>query len=162
MYKYDVKEKQEQKNFKVENFKITDGTIYCPNNKPLIFNYKYRVKNCDYDRKAEVYKVENCRRCPFKEQCNPINFQKKFNLNLEKTKLHQEAVKNLTSKEGIELRKQRSIQAEGVFGIIKYDYNYRRIRRRGLKNVKLEWLLVSIGYNLMKYHNKKYRIKNIN
>ena len=76
--------------------------------------------------------------------------------------MHAEARKNLTSPEGIELRKQRSIQAEGVFGIIKYDYNYKRIRRRGLKNVKLEWLLVSIGYNLIKFHNKKYRIKNIN
>ena len=162
MFNKDIKEKEETKQFKVENFNIKNGVIYCPNNKPLVFNYKVRVKNCDYDRKAEIYKVENCRRCPYKEQCKPINFQKKFNLNLDRSKLHAEARNNLCSPEGIELRKQRSIQAEGVFGVIKYDYNYRRIRRRGLKNVKLEWLLVSIGYNLIKFHNKKYRIKNIN
>ena len=53
----------------------------------------------------------------------------------------------------------RSIQAEGTFGIMKKDRNYKRIVRRGIKSVKLEVFLVSIGQNLYKYHNKKMRLQ---
>lgn len=158
MFKYDVKKKNEEKKFLVENFKCVNGTLFCPNNRKLVFSHKVQVRNCDYDRKSEIYKVSNCRRCPFQEKCKPNNFIKKFNLNSEKTVFHNEAIKNLTSPLGIELRKQRSIQAEGVFGVIKYDSDYNRIKRRGMKKVKMEWLLVSIGYNLLKFHRKKYRL----
>ena len=49
----------------------------------------------------------------------------------------------------------RSIQAEGTFGIIKNDRWYKRIVRSGIKSVLLEVFLVSIGHNLYKYHNKQ-------
>ena len=48
----------------------------------------------------------------------------------------------------------RSIQAEGTFGIIKNDRWYRRTVRRGMKSVMMELYLVSIGHNLYKYYNK--------
>ena len=32
----------------------------------------------------------------------------------------------------------RSIQAEGTFGIIKCDKSYKRLRRKGLENVQLD------------------------
>jgi len=51
----------------------------------------------------------------------------------------------------------RSIQAEGTFGILKEDRKYKRIVRKGLKSVNLEIFMISCGYNLMKYHMKKYR-----
>ena len=41
--------------------------------------------------------------------------------------------------------------------IIKYDRWYKRIVRKGLKWVKLELLLVSLGHNLYKYHNRKMK-----
>ncbi|MCR5609901.1 MAG: transposase, partial [Lachnospiraceae bacterium] len=40
------------------------------------------------------------------------------------------------------LRMNRSIQAEGAFGIIKYDRWYKRIVRKGLDSVKLELFVV--------------------
>lgn len=52
----------------------------------------------------------------------------------------------------------RSIQAEGTFGIIKNDRWYKRIVRRGIKSVLLEVFLVSIGHNLYKYHNKQKKV----
>lgn len=52
----------------------------------------------------------------------------------------------------------RSIQAEGVFGTIKHNRFYKRIVRKNLDSVKLEIFMVSIGFNLMKYHNKKQRL----
>ena len=69
-----------------------------------------------------------------------------------------EVDKNLSTEQGKEMKKQRSIQAEGAFVIIKQDMRFTRFTRRGLKNTKMEFLLVCIGYNLRKYHN--YRIKN--
>lgn len=52
----------------------------------------------------------------------------------------------------------RSIQSEGTFGIIKRDRSYRRLFRRGLKGVILELTLISCGFNLYKYHNKRKRL----
>ena len=49
-----------------------------------------------------------------------------------------EATRNLLSPKGIEMRVNRSIQVEGVFGIIKQDYGRDRLQRRGIIKVKLE------------------------
>lgn len=69
--------------------------------------------------------------------------------------MHQEVIENLESIHGALLRMNRSIQAEGTFGIMKSDRWYKRIVRRGINSVKLEVLLVAIGQNLYKYQNKK-------
>lgn len=53
----------------------------------------------------------------------------------------------------------RSIQAEGTYGIIKWDQSYKRVRRRGLDSVLLEFTLISCGFNLCKYHNKKAKLE---
>ena len=75
--------------------------------------------------------------------------------------MHQEVLDNLESIHGALLRMNRSIQAEGTFGIIKYDRWYKRIVRRGLDRVKLELFLVSIGHNLYKFHNKQKRLREV-
>lgn len=58
---------------------------------------------------------------------------------------------------GVLLRMNRSIQAEGTFGTIKWNRTYKRLFRRGEKAVLLEFTLISCGFNLYKYHNKKTR-----
>ena len=70
--------------------------------------------------------------------------------------MHQEVIKNLESIHGALLRMNRSIQAEGTFGIMKNDRWYKRIVRRGIHSVKLEVLLVAIGHNLYKYQKKRW------
>ena len=44
------------------------------------------------------------------------------------------------------MRVNRSSQVEGVFGVIKQDMNYERVRRRGLEKVSTEIMLVCLGY----------------
>lgn len=68
-----------------------------------------------------------------------------------------EARENLQSNLGIELRMQRSAQVEGAFGVIKGNAGFRRFNRRGIENVKFEFILIAIGYNLSKLHKKKFR-----
>lgn len=48
----------------------------------------------------------------------------------------------------------RSIQAEGAFGGIKWNKGHKRLRRRGIEGVILELGLVSC-FNLYKYHLRK-------
>ncbi len=145
--------------FKPFNFKQNEnGQLICPNNKPFHFLKTRTVPGNKYGRTEELYQCEDCSGCPLKSKCHKANGNRIIKLNEELTSLHQEVINNLKSELGIELRMNRSIQAEGTFGVIKYDRWYKRTVRRGLNPVKLELFLVSIGFNLYKYNNKKNRI----
>lgn len=78
-------------------------------------------------------------------------------MNQELTSIHQEVITNLESIHGALWRMNRSIQAEGTYGILKWDKSYKRLFRRGKKNVILEITLISCGFNLYKYNNKRQR-----
>ena len=82
-------------------------------------------------------------------------------LNRELTSIHHEVISNLESIHGALLCMNRSIQAEGTFGVIKWDRSYKRLFRRGDKAVLLEFTLISCGFNLYKYHNKRNRKRNV-
>ena len=66
----------------------------------------------------------------------------------------QASLERITSPTGIKLRLNRSIQSEGAFGVVKYDYGFQRYLHRGKKKVFTETLIVAMGYNINKYHNK--------
>lgn len=141
MYEKDTKDKKRMKdpylalNLKKDN----DGNFIDPGG--VTYKFLYRNK-----RGNDVYYVPS--------------LGKNRELNEELMSYQKEAIKNLQSDLGIELRVQRSIQVEGAFGVIKDVFKVRRFRRILTENVKLEFLLVAIGYNLAKYHNKRYRIVN--
>ena len=73
----------------------------------------------------------------------------------------QESYENILSETGILYRMNRSIQVEGAFGVLKNDYEFQRFLLREKTKVKLEILLLCMGYNLNKLHNKiqKNRMK---
>ena len=105
----------------------------------------------------ELYECEDCSGCPYAEKCKKTDKNRTVRINQELTSMHQEVIENLESIHGALLRMNRSIQAEGTFGIMKNDRWYKRIVRRGIHSVKLEVLLVAIGHNLYKYQKKKMR-----
>ena len=78
-------------------------------------------------------------------------------MNEELTAIHQEVISNLELIHGALLRMNSSIQAEGTFSVLKWDKSYRRLFRRGQKNVIFELTLISCGFNLSKYHKKRQR-----
>lgn len=120
------------------NFKKDDGGNYYDENSEQL-NYLWHSK-----KGHDVYEVPSSKR--------------RVDINEELWALQKEARENLQSELGIELRTQRSIQVEGAFGVIKEAMGFRRFRRRGIQNVKFEFMLIAIGYNLAKLHSKKYRI----
>ena len=128
----------------------SDHKLVCLNGKiareESCYNGRHtRAKNNKY------YIIDNCRRCKYKALCfTPIKnkkaFVRVFETNEEMYLFKQEARENLLSRKGIEMRVNRSSQVEGTFGIIKQDMDYERIRRRGLRKVSAEIMLVSLGY----------------
>ena len=144
--------------FRPINFKKDiDGNLICPNNKKFIFLKRVPVKRNKYGREEEKYVCEDCSNCPFKNQCHKSKENRVITVNEELTSYHKEVIDNLECIHGALLRMNRSIQSEGTFGIIKEDRKYKRIVRKGLKAINLEIFMISCGYNLMKYHNKKYK-----
>lgn len=144
--------------FRSVNFKRDEeGNIICPNNKKFIkIKNKYIKGNVD-KRFTEVYQCEDCKGCPYRNKCCNGKNNRVININEELTMYHKEVRENLASERGIQLRINRSIQAEGTFGVIKQDYNFRRLTRVSLNKVNLEFYLIIIGFNLKKYHNLLHR-----
>jgi len=159
MYKKETKDKEYRENpFRAVNFKTNaDGNLICPNNKKFIFAYRKPIRGNKYGREEEIYKCEDCSGCPYAEKCKKTPNNRMISINQELSAMHQEVIQNLESIHGALLRMNRSIQAEGTFGIIKNDRWYKRIVRRGIESVELEIFLVSIGHNLYKFYNKSRR-----
>jgi hypothetical protein len=163
MYKKETKDKEYHENpFRVVNFqRDSEGNLICPNKKKMVFAYRKAVKGNQYGRQEEVYKCEDCSNCPYAEKCKRTDKNRTVTLNEELTSIHKEVLENLESIHGALLKTNRSIQAEGTFGVMKYDRWYKRIVRRGKEKVKLEIFLVSIGFNLQKFHNKLNRLQKV-
>ncbi len=160
MFKKETKdEKYHTDPFRAVNFERNEnGDLLCPNGKKFVFSYRQDVKGNKYGRQEEIYTCEDCSGCPYAEKCKKTDKNRSIRLNEELTSFHKEVVENLESIHGALLRMNRSIQAEGTFGIMKNDRWYKRIVRRGIDSVKLEVFLIATGQNLYKYHNKKMRI----
>ena len=163
MYDKTVKDQKYREDpFKSQNFKITEtGDMLCPNGKKFIFKERKPIKGNKFGRKEEIYECEDCSGCPMKAQCTKAEGNRTIHVNNELTAIHKEVLENLNCIHGALLRMNRSIQAEGAFGIMKWDRSYKRVYRRGITRVFLEFKLVALGFDLYKYHNKKKRAEKI-
>ena len=141
--------------YRSENFRIDpDGVMRCPDGKAFHFCYRKNVDGNRYGRQEEVFECENCSGCPYASECKKTPKNRTVRISRELTAMYREVLDNLNSIHGALLRMNRSIQAEGTFGVMKHDRRYRRILRRGLNSVRLEVFLVSIGHNLYKLCSK--------
>lgn len=142
--------------YRAVNFSIDEnGDPVCPNGKKFHYLKSVPIRGNRYGRTEELYQCENCTDCPHKPQCCKCKGNRIVRLNDELTKIHQEVLGDLNSIHGALLRMNRSIQAEGAFGEIKWNHSYTRARRRGLDGLILEISLISCGFNLHKYHLRK-------
>ena len=150
----------QKKRFNSYNWKETeDGYKICPNGR--IFNEYVRDKQDTkgkYLKLSQLYKEpQHCEGCPFKEQClSKEQTSRSYSRNVIQEEFREKVKENLSTDFGKWLKKQRCAQVEGVFGTLKQNYNFTRFTRRGLENVKMEFLLICLGHNLRKYH--QYRL----
>lgn len=104
---------------------------------------------------SNLYKFIGCNSCNYSYICkknlkNKNNDYRLYELNTDYELLKEQARINLLSPKGIEIRINRSIQAEGTFGQIKQNMQYVRIRRRGIEKVSCEIMLMCLGRNIRK------------
>ena len=157
MYERETKDGRYRDNpYRACNFAIDhEGYMKCPNGKRFHFLRSAPVKGNRFGRTEEYYQCEDCSGCSHREKCHKSKENRIVRINEELTRFHSEVLDNLNCVHGALLRMNRSIQAEGTFGSIKWNKGYKRLRRRGIEGVIMELGLISCGFNLYKYHIKK-------
>lgn len=164
---YEISKKRTYKNDigRIENMDYDEksDSYICKNGKQLSFTHVRRSKSkTGYVSEKNIYQCEECKDCPYKKKCIkgnnckiPIEERNKV-LSVAKTflKYREEDLERILSDEGILLRINRSIQAEGSFGEMKQDMQFRRYLSRGTSNVLAESVLLAMAKNVNKLHNK--------
>ena len=135
---------------------LTD-TYTCANGRVLKpIEVKSRESRTGYRKEVTIYECETCQDCPLRSKCTKAKEgnHKRIEVSKKMLSLRTESLENIQSEEGIILRKNRSIQVEGAFGVLKQDYGFRKFLTRGKVHVTVEMLLLCFGYNVQKLHNK--------
>lgn len=135
----------------------------CKNGKHLTVDcIKSSKSKTGYVSQKTIYRCEDCTGCGYKSECikgnnckTPLEERTKV-LQVAKTfiKYRQEDLERILSDEGILYRTNRSIQAEGSFGDLKQDMQFRRYLSKGTSNVLAESILLAMARNINKLHNK--------
>ena len=138
-------------------------TYTCACGKQIKASYEKHSRSASgLELTTTVYECADCDGCPMKEKCirscgskKPLEERHKV-LYVSKrfARQREEMEKKITTDEGILLRVNRSIQAEGTFAFAKEDMEFRRFLTRGKKKVAAEWLLLSLAINILKLHFK--------
>lgn len=127
----------------------------CHAGKKLTARYVTKQKSkSGYESEVTVYECEDCSGCPHKEKCTKAKGNKRLSVSKSFIEKREESYRNILSETGIKYRMNRSIQVEGAFGVLKNDYEFQRFLLRGKTKVKLEILLLCMGYNINKLHAK--------
>ena len=159
----DLPEKFKNDISKRENmtYNAEDDYYICAYGKRLVpVSSKIKVSKSNYKSVVTIYESENCNGCPYKDKCTKAKGNKRLHVSKDFLEKRNESLKNISTPEGKILRMNRSIQVEGVFGVLKQDYAFRRFLLRGKKNVLVEFTLLAFAYNIQKLFNKN--IKNTN
>lgn len=156
-YKHDIS-RVDNMDYDEEN-----DTYLCKNGKRLmnigVINKKSKT---GFISQKTKYECEDCKGCLHKSECMKGNRWKVPEeertkcLEISKSFMayRKDDLERIVSDEGIELRINRSIQAEGSFAQIKQDMGFRRFLSRGKENVLTESILLALGHNMNKLHRK--------
>ena len=134
----------------------------CPDGRKLKFKREItKTTENGYTVSTIYYSNDKCGKCPHRNKCHKSKAgYRTVRVNQVLNEHRSEVLESLTSDEGVLLRVNRSIQVEGVFGVLKEDYGFRRFLTRGKKNAETQFFLLAFALNIEKHCNrtKKGRI----
>jgi transposase len=146
---------KEKKKYRPENFTYwpEEDQYECPQGKRLryLHTQEYVTAN-GYQSERRVYGDAPCQDCSFVSECAPYSKkkQRRLAISVELVKMKKEARERLTSPMGKEMRSQRPIEVEAVFGRLKHNWGFRRFMLRGLEKVNTEWGILCLAHNIAK------------
>ncbi len=148
--------------FHRDNFTYDEAadSYQCPEGRRLPFKeQRTRQTSTDYLISLRHYESADCGGCAFAAECKKGEGPRTIQFSPQLEAYRAEARQNLTSAEGLVLRKRRGVEPESVFGHIKHDRGFRRFHLRGKEKVNIEMGLISIAHNIIKmFKVMKYQI----
>ena len=158
---YEISKKKTYKTnpYAVENMEYNEAKdeYTCPDGRKLKFKREtQKTTENGYTVSTRYYSNEKCGRCPHRDKCHSSkNGYRTVRVNQILNEYRPKVLEALTSEEGTLLRMNRSIQVEGVFGVLKEDYGFRRFLTRGKKNVETQFFLLAFALNIEKLCNRE-------
>lgn len=140
--------------FRKENFERDEkeDAYICPNGEKLKFIEEREDKTATgYTNRVKIYRCEKCGDCKYKSECTKGRLRT-IQINEKYERYKKEASERLNTPYGKELRKQRGVEVESVFGNIKHNGNHKRFNLRGLEKVRIEAGLWAIAHNIKKIY----------
>ena len=141
-----------------------EGDFYtCMNGSQLKACYTKKRKTASgYLREETIYRCDDCLGCPHKSECiKGKNWKipeeerfKTLSVSRKFERQRKECLERIVSEEGVQLRVNRSIQAEGAFALWKEDQKFRQFLCRGQANVYAESVLMAIAQNIGNLHRR--------
>ena len=148
----DLSSKTQSEKFSKHDFKYDESndSLVCPKNEVLKpTRTRTRISNNGYPQEVKIYECEQSADCPMSNKCI-LNRYKKLEYN-RKLEVYKAAVyQSLTSYKGVNLRKQRCIEPETIFGDIKWNQKFTRFTLRGSEKVNIEMGILSLVHNFKK------------
>ena len=124
---------------------------YCPMGQPMTFiGESTDTTETGYKRTLSRYQAKNCSGCPLRSGCFKSKGDRIIEVSHRLNELKAKARDRLISERGVAHRKQRPVDVEPVFGMIKQNKGFRRFYLCGIENVSIEFGLLAIAHNLKK------------
>lgn len=114
-----------------------------------------RINDVGFKSTISIYRAQNCDGCPLRGQCYKARGNRQIEVNHRLNAYKCQARELLTSEEGLRHRSNRPIEPEAVFGQLKANGGFRRMRLRGKAGVSLEFGLKAMAHNIKKMHVKR-------
>lgn len=151
---------QEQQNggqskgtFHVDNlyYNKQRNCYYCPMGQAMTFiGTKEAITESGYKRTLSRYQAQNCSNCPLHGKCHKAKGNRIIEVSHRLNELRAKARELLLSDKGKAHRRQRPVDVEPVFGILKQNKGFRRFMLRGIDKVSIEFGLLALAHNLKK------------
>jgi hypothetical protein len=152
-FHYEQKRKYKKNKYRQEDFTYLpeEDQYECPQGKRLSHLYTQKlITENGYETERRVYGGAACQGCPVMDQCTTSKYERRLWVGFELLKMKKTAHDRLVSPRGKQMRSQRPVEVEAVFGRLKHNWGFRRFMLRGLDKVNTEWGILCLAHNIAK------------
>ena len=140
--------------FRIENLYYNQGEDYfvCPMGQHMTrVGTRFNKTENGYRTLNAVYQAQRCEECPLRWGCyKKRQGNREIEVNHRLMEYKRKVRERLTSEKGLEHRARRPIEPEAVFGQMKYNMQYKRVRHFGKDKVTMDFAFFAIAFDIKK------------